>query len=172
MSAAKGVSRREVRCLSRGKRSADRAQRARAVMAAKVAATSRSLREIERDLGWGQGKLSGMLRGRTEVSLRHIEALAMVVGSTPLELLEEIYEELPEGAPAEWGQLIRPLLQLGDKAKRLGRGRLADLLRMVAIFTLAGYEEAVVSWLSLFVGDAIKVARKRVSERPPKLVPE
>ena len=79
-----------------------------------------------------------------------------------------VAEELPEEVPEEWEQLIRPLLQLGDKAKRLGREELEKLLYMVAIFALAGYEEAVVSWLSLFVGDAVKVARKRVRETPPK----
>jgi|GEM_PF-4009708 len=145
------------------------AKRVREVMAAKVAATPRSRREIERELGWGQGKLGGMLRGRTDISLRHIEALAPVVGATPLELLEEMYEqELPEDAPAEWGQLIRPLLRLGDKAGRLGRIRLEKLLLMVAILALAGYEEAAASWLSPLLGDAVGAARKTVSGTQPK----
>jgi transcriptional regulator with XRE-family HTH domain len=141
--------------------------RVREVMAAKVAATSRSQREIERELGWGQGKLSSMLHGRTQISLRHIEALAPIVGSTPLELLEEIYEELPEDAPAEWRQLIHPLIQLGDKAKSLGRQRMEALLLMVVILLLAGYEEAAAYWLSPLVQGAVGVLRKTAGETGP-----
>jgi transcriptional regulator with XRE-family HTH domain len=81
------------------------ASRACKVLALRVAGLQLSHREIERELGWGHGSLSNLLSGRTQIRLRHVEALAPILGSTPGELFNDIYygERVEQsGLPPQW----------------------------------------------------------------------
>jgi hypothetical protein len=75
------------------RRRAASADRVREVLAARVDELPRSLREIEQELDWGHGSLGNLLSGRTKITLHHVEALAPIVGATPMELFSEIYGE-------------------------------------------------------------------------------
>jgi transcriptional regulator with XRE-family HTH domain len=83
----------EHRPAQKRKRRKPGASRACKVLAVRVAGLGLSHREIERELGAGHGSLSNLLSGRTEIHLRHIEALAPVFGVTPRELFNDIYGE-------------------------------------------------------------------------------
>jgi len=79
------------------------AERLRELLSRRIATLERSHRSLERELGWGHGILGNLLRGRTVITLRHVEELAPILGTTPLELLSEAYV----GIPSESGQGFR-----------------------------------------------------------------
>jgi hypothetical protein len=101
----------------RKKRHAPSADWVGGVLAERVAELRRSYREIERELGWGHGSLANMLRGRTKITLHHVEALAPIVGATPMELFSEIYGEgvkqtgLPQRFQAADVECLREVLR-------------------------------------------------------------
>lgn len=72
----------------------------------------RSRRGIERKLGWSQGYLGSLLRGRIELKVAHVFTLARELGIEPLSLFLEvspprdpqwILDQLGAGAPAAPG---------------------------------------------------------------------
>jgi transcriptional regulator with XRE-family HTH domain len=69
------------------------------VLKARIAAVPRSQRSLERALGWGHGNLRRVLLGKVDITLRHVEELAPVLGTTPLELLSAAYAEAPTQVP-------------------------------------------------------------------------
>ncbi len=89
---------------SRGRRH-PAGERLRDYLNQKVAELNRSQRSLERELGWGHGALHLVLRGKVEITLRHIEELAPVLGTTPLELLSNAYAE---GATPERAAELAP----------------------------------------------------------------
>jgi transcriptional regulator with XRE-family HTH domain len=76
-------------------------ERLRAILEERITRTGRSQRSLERELGWGHGSLGNLLRRKTEATFRHVEELAPVLGTTPLELLSEAYAVPPAPARAE-----------------------------------------------------------------------
>ncbi|HYN20222.1 MAG TPA: hypothetical protein VE078_04620 [Thermoanaerobaculia bacterium] len=51
-----------------------------------IRTSRRSRREIERTLGFGQGYLSSLFKGRIQLRVSHVFALAQVLGLEPLSL--------------------------------------------------------------------------------------
>jgi transcriptional regulator with XRE-family HTH domain len=51
----------------------------------------RSVREIERDQGLGHGTLGAVLRGRSNLCVRHLAIVAQALGLAVPELLTEVY---------------------------------------------------------------------------------
>ncbi len=60
----------------------------------------RSRREIERTMGMGQGYLNSLFRGRIELKVWHVFALAEVLGADPLILFARAAQPAPP-APAD-----------------------------------------------------------------------
>jgi transcriptional regulator with XRE-family HTH domain len=50
-----------------------------------------SARAVERQLGWGHGTLSNILRGRSELRIHHVEILAGLFNRRPIDLFLEAY---------------------------------------------------------------------------------
>jgi hypothetical protein len=117
----------------RMKQRAAGADRVREVLASRVDKLPRSLREIEVELNWGHGSLGNLLGGRSKIHLHHIEALAKVLGSTPLELFTEMYGESdtqtgePQQIPPAYVNGLREMLrevlreELAEALKRQGQ---------------------------------------------------
>lgn len=57
----------------------------------RVRLSRRSHRELERELHLGHGTLGNLVRGRTELRLRHLAKLGRALGFDPVELLLEAY---------------------------------------------------------------------------------
>ena len=80
-------------------------ERLRAILNGKITRTGRSQRSLERELGWAHGSLGRVLSGRTEISLRHVEELAAVLGTSQMELLREAFAtpdpSHPESMPSD-----------------------------------------------------------------------
>jgi len=57
----------------------------------KVRLSRRSHRDLERELDLGHGTIGNLLRGRTELRLRHLAMLGPALGFDPVELLLEAY---------------------------------------------------------------------------------
>lgn len=51
----------------------------------------RSQRELERELNLGHGTIGNILRGRTELRMRHLKMLGEVLGFDPMEILMEAF---------------------------------------------------------------------------------
>lgn len=66
-----------------------------------VERSGRSVRELERELGLGNGTLRNMLVGRSDLRLRHLDRLARVFDTTIRDLLAEAFRvPLPgQGGP-------------------------------------------------------------------------
>lgn len=58
----------------------------------------RTVRDVERDLGWGRGTLNRIFGGRSELKLRHILEVAATLDLTPEEFFHMAYMILPKGA--------------------------------------------------------------------------
>jgi hypothetical protein len=56
-----------------------------------------SIREVERQLGWGKGTLNGIFRGKIELKLRHLFSVLDLVGYTPEQFYEMAHRKMPEG---------------------------------------------------------------------------
>lgn len=57
----------------------------------KVMLSRRSHRELERELKLGHGTIGNLVRGRTELRLRHLALLGQALQFDPVELLLEAY---------------------------------------------------------------------------------
>jgi len=57
----------------------------------KVSLSRRSYRELEREMNLGHGTLGNLVRGKTELRLRHLAMLGRALGFDPVELLLEAY---------------------------------------------------------------------------------
>jgi transcriptional regulator with XRE-family HTH domain len=66
-------------------------ERLRAILTGRISQSGRSQRSLERELGWAHGSLGRILAGKTEISLRHADELATVLGVDALELLREAF---------------------------------------------------------------------------------
>jgi transcriptional regulator with XRE-family HTH domain len=53
--------------------------------------SGRSIRDLEREIGVGHGTISNMLRGRTELRLRHLDRLARALNVSLQELLMKAF---------------------------------------------------------------------------------
>lgn len=58
----------------------------------------RTVRDVERDLGWGRGTLNRIFSGRSELKLRHILEVAATLDLTPEEFFHMAYAVLPKGS--------------------------------------------------------------------------
>lgn len=69
----------------------------RQALRALVERSGRSVRSLETEIGVGHGTLGNMLRGRTELRLRHLDHLCRALGVSLQELLAQAFAEpLPE----------------------------------------------------------------------------
>ena len=57
----------------------------------KVTLSRRSHRELERELNLGHGTIGNLVRGKTELRLRHLAMLGRALDFDPVELLLEAY---------------------------------------------------------------------------------
>jgi transcriptional regulator with XRE-family HTH domain len=57
----------------------------------KVNLSRRSYRELEREMNLGHGTIGNLVRGKTELRLRHLAMLGRALGFDPVELLLEAY---------------------------------------------------------------------------------
>lgn len=57
----------------------------------KVMLSRRSHRELERELNLGHGTIGNLVRGKTELRLRHLAMLGRALSFDPVELLLEAY---------------------------------------------------------------------------------
>ena len=57
----------------------------------KVILSRRTHRELERELNLGHGTIGNLVRGKTELRLRHLAMLGRALGFDPVELLLEAY---------------------------------------------------------------------------------
>jgi transcriptional regulator with XRE-family HTH domain len=57
----------------------------------KVNLSRRSHRELERELNLGHGTIGNLVRGKTELRLRHLSLLGRALGFDPVELLLEAF---------------------------------------------------------------------------------
>ena len=92
----------------------EEAQRILRLLDAAILKSRRSRREIERKLGWSQGYLGSLMRGRIGLKVWHVFALSRELGIEPLSLfltvapprdpswiLAQLGIELPPPAPPE-----------------------------------------------------------------------
>ncbi len=68
---------------------------------------------VERRLGWGQGYLSHLLRGRFHLKLRHVFEVLEVIGRDPGRFFLDLYgrEEAAHGGHAEVEERLSPELR-------------------------------------------------------------
>lgn len=99
-----------------------------------IAKSGRSMREIERALGWSQGYLGSILRGRIALKVRHVFALARELGLEPLSFFltvapprdpNWVLEQLGIPPPGSEEPGPEPI----DPAPPLTRKELEDLVR-------------------------------------------
>lgn len=65
--------------------------------------------QIEEALGWSHGVLRNLMTGYSQIRLPHVEALAPILDTTPLELLVEAYApHHPKNAPSLVVFTVRP----------------------------------------------------------------
>src|SRR5690606_16556133 len=69
----------------------DDLERLREALWVLVEGSGRSIRDLEGEIGVGHGTLGNMLRGRTELRLRHLDRLARALGVTLQELLAQAF---------------------------------------------------------------------------------
>jgi transcriptional regulator with XRE-family HTH domain len=74
-----------------------------------VEQSGRSIRDLEREIGVGHGTISNMLRGRTELRLRHVDRLARALNVSLQELLVEAFA-VPLAPPPPKRERLRSLL--------------------------------------------------------------
>lgn len=74
-----------------------------ALLNQKFEALGRSVRSLEREMGWSHGSLGRLLAGKSAITLRDIEELAPALGTTPLELLSEVF-----AGPAQAQAVLEP----------------------------------------------------------------
>jgi hypothetical protein len=58
----------------------------------------RTVRDVERDLGWGRGTLNRIFAGRSELKLRHVLEVAATLDLGPEEFFHMAYAVLPKGS--------------------------------------------------------------------------
>jgi transcriptional regulator with XRE-family HTH domain len=75
----------------------------------------RTVRDVERDLGWGRGTLNRIFAGRSELKLRHILEVAATLDLTPEEFFHMAYAVLPKGATTV-ERVVAMLEVLGQRA--------------------------------------------------------
>jgi transcriptional regulator with XRE-family HTH domain len=89
-----------------------------------------SQKEVERRLGWGEGYISQILRGKVAFKLKHCFAVLAVIGVAPGDFFRELFREPPgqEGAPPGLAlsspALARP--QLRDEVETIVRELLVE----------------------------------------------
>lgn len=93
----------------------------------RLRSTRRSQRDLERELNLGHGTLGNLLRGRTELRMRHLKMLGKALGFDPIELLAEAYGSsrvLPEPAAGFTWEELRELIAdaLREELDRRGVG--------------------------------------------------
>lgn len=81
----------------------DEAQRVLKLLDAAILKSRRSRREIERKLGWSQGYLGSLLRGRIGLKVWHVFALSRELGIEPLSLF------LTAAPPRDPGWILQQL---------------------------------------------------------------
>lgn len=57
----------------------------------RLRSAKRSQRDLERELNLGHGTIGNILRGRTELRMRHLKMLGETLGFDPMELLMEAF---------------------------------------------------------------------------------
>lgn len=61
----------------------------------RLRSAKRSQRDLERELNLGHGTIGNILRGRTELRMRHLKMLGETLGFDPMELLMEAFGSRP-----------------------------------------------------------------------------
>lgn len=75
----------------------------------------RTVRDVERDLGWGRGTLNRIFGGRSELKLRHVLEVAATLDLTPEEFFHMAYAVLPKGSTSV-ERVVAMLELLGQRA--------------------------------------------------------
>lgn len=75
----------------------------------------RTVRDVERDLGWGRGTLNRIFGGRSELKLRHILEVAATLDLTPEEFFHMAYMILPKGSTSV-ERIVAMLETLSERA--------------------------------------------------------
>ena len=89
----------------------------------RVRSSGVSLRELERQLGLGHGTLGHILRGRTELRLRHLTMLGRALGFTLEELLTETFvQRVEEPAAASIERIVTRVVRAELAAFREAHG--------------------------------------------------
>lgn len=74
----------------------------------------RTVRDVERDLGWGRGTLNRIFAGRSELKLRHILEVAATLDLTPEDFFHMAYAVMPKGSTTV-ERVIAMIEQLGQR---------------------------------------------------------
>jgi Cro/C1-type HTH DNA-binding domain len=73
-----------------------------------VRASGRPVRELERSLGIGHGNLYHLFDGRLDLRVRHLLAIAQLLGVSPTDFLEIGCPEAVKGNRRRLSDLIKP----------------------------------------------------------------
>lgn len=84
----------------------------------------RSQRELERELNLGHGTIGNILRGRTELRMRHLKMLGKALGFDPVEILMEAFGASRPGLGSVTKEELRELISdaLREELDRRGLG--------------------------------------------------
>lgn len=105
-------------------------ERVKALLKRTIAGSGTSQREVERQLGWGEGYVSQILRGKVAFKFKHCFAILTVIGVAPEKFFAVLVAESrprrsPNALREEVGRLVRELLDgtgpAGDPIREASR---------------------------------------------------
>lgn len=73
-----------------------------------------TVRDVERELGWGRGTLNRLFNGRSELKMRHVLEVAACLGLTPEQFFLMAYKQMPEGTTT-LERVLATLEMLGER---------------------------------------------------------
>lgn len=97
----------------------------RELLQKRLRSAKRSQRDLERELNLGHGTIGNILRGRTELRMRHLKMLGETLGFDPMEILMEAFGTRPlPGLAAVTRDELRELISeaLREELDRRGVG--------------------------------------------------
>ena len=92
----------------------DHLEHVRELLKRTIARAGFSQKEVERRLGWGDGYISQILRGKVVFKLKHCFAILAVIGVPSDDFFAELYT--PSALPASAQAPPAPMLALGSEA--------------------------------------------------------
>ncbi len=105
-------------------------ERVKALLKRTIAGSGTSQREVERQLGWGEGYVSQILRGKVAFKFKHCFAILAVIGVAPEKFFAALVAESRPRRSSntlreEVGRLVRELLDgagpAGDRIREASR---------------------------------------------------